>query len=101
QNHHYPFYGQDPFEDAYVRWVDGRPEFTDQAHSLLRRYNRITKDPIARTDVDEQLQQYGIVVRQHQNQLQARRAFSWHDPFIHNGTKHDEQSGTASWRGKR
>src|SRR5699024_11543340 len=75
QSHHYPFYGQAPFEDADVRWVGGRPEFTDQEHSLLRRYNRITKDPIARTDVDERLQQYGIVVRQHQNQLQARRAF--------------------------
>lgn len=75
QSHHYPVYGQDPFEDAYVRWLDGRPEFTDQEHSLLRRRHRLTKDPNARTDIDELLQQHGIVVRQRQNQLQARRAF--------------------------
>ena len=75
QDHDYPFYPQDPFEDAYLRWIDGRPEFTDQEHRLLRRRNRLTKDPGARTDVDELLQQHGIVVRQHQNQLQVRRAF--------------------------
>lgn len=74
QAHGYPWRDGDPHEGRYVDWIDGRPEFTDQEHALLRRRHRERKNPAAREALDEELTAHGLVLREQPGTVQVRRA---------------------------
>lgn len=76
RSHGYPWQDGDPHEGQYLDWIDGRPEFTDQEHVLLRRRHRERKNPAAREALDEELAAHGLVLRERAGTVQVRRAAS-------------------------
>lgn len=74
QSHGYPWRDGDPHEGRYLDWIDGRPEFTDQEHTLLRRRHRERKNPAAREALDEELTAHGLVLREQAGTVRVRRA---------------------------
>ncbi|ACZ32193.1 hypothetical protein Xcel_3193 [Xylanimonas cellulosilytica DSM 15894] len=63
----------DPFEAAFEPWADGRPGFTAEENTLLRRRREARTDAAALRTVDEQLAESGLVVRVRRDRLQVRR----------------------------
>jgi len=74
RSHGYPWRDGDPHEGQYLDWIDGRPEFTDQEHVLLRRRHRERKNSAAREALDEELTARGLVLRERAGTVQVRRA---------------------------
>lgn len=73
ETHRWPWRDTDPFEADYVRWVDGRPEFTSAEHALLRRRHKAGKDMSTLVEVDAELAEHGLAVRRRDDRLQVRR----------------------------
>lgn len=73
ERHDWPWRGTDPHAGEYERWVDGRPGFTADEHTLLRRRHDAGKDESARIEADTALFAAGLVVRTQKKQLHVRR----------------------------
>lgn len=73
--HDYPWSQSDPYDAAYVTWLDGRPEFSEYEHALLRRLRTAhrNKDTQAQTDVCAELADAGLITRVRDGKTQARR----------------------------
>ncbi|MEL7975365.1 hypothetical protein AAG589_05830 [Isoptericola sp. F-RaC21] len=71
--HGWPWRDADPYEDAYQRWVDGRPGFSSDEHALLRRRLAERKDAAAVAEVDGALAAHGLAARVRDDRLQVRR----------------------------
>lgn len=63
----------DPFEQDYRRWQDGRPEYTDAEHRLVRRWHKAGKDDEERAEADRDLRQADLAVRERDGRIQVRR----------------------------
>ncbi|MCP2252885.1 hypothetical protein LY13_001629 [Prauserella aidingensis] len=73
ERHDWPWRDGDPYADEYERWVDGRPGFTADEHTLLRRRFEAGKDDAARIEADDALFAAGLVARSDKKQLHVRR----------------------------
>lgn len=67
----YPWMDQDPHEESYVPWVDGRPDFSATEHSLLRQWK--PKNTEDRIRFEQELGQHHLVARERGGKLQVRR----------------------------
>ena len=79
----YPWSGtRDPDEDRFRDWVDGTPDLPGDVHTQLRRRARARRDDDtdAASDLREQLQDAGIVVRDRSSHGQQWRALTRHVP---------------------
>lgn len=77
ERYDYPWKGTaDPREQAFGRWVDGHPDLDDETHALLRARGRALSDKkaTAAAELQEQLQERGVVVRDRDGGQQFRRA---------------------------
>ncbi|WP_433655924.1 YqeB family protein [Nocardia sp. CA-128927] len=75
QNHGYPWLDQnDPFGADYVRWVEGRPETGKAIDTVLRarRHALADEKPLDVEELDEQLLELGIDVRDRQGEQHIR-----------------------------
>lgn len=73
ERHAWPWHDADPHADEYERWVDGRPDFTADEHTLLRRRLEAGKNDTARIEADDALFDAGLVARADKKQLHVRR----------------------------
>lgn len=74
--HHWSWRDEDPYEQQFERWVDGRPGFTTAEHEALRRRLEERKDAAGRRQADEDLAALGLVARVRDDRIQVRRATS-------------------------
>lgn len=70
--HGYRWLPADPFEADYRRWQDGRPEFTDEEHRLVRRWQE-AGDGEARVEADRDLRERCLAVRKRGGRIDLRR----------------------------
>lgn len=73
QEHGYRWLPADPFDADYRRWQDGRPELTEAEHRLVRRWHKAGKDDEERAEVDRDLRQAHLAVRERDGRIQVRR----------------------------
>lgn len=73
QEHGYIWENQDPFEDAYQHWIDGRPGYSESEHRLVRRWKEARTKQLERMAVDEELRAAGLVVRERDSRVEIRR----------------------------
>ncbi|WP_022919438.1 YqeB family protein [Ruania albidiflava] len=71
--HGYRYLEVDPFEADYRRWQDGRPGLDSAEHRLVRRWRATGKDAEARTEVEVDLRQAGLAIRERDGRIQVRR----------------------------
>ncbi|PXX57897.1 hypothetical protein DFR70_116127 [Nocardia tenerifensis] len=75
RSHGYPWLDQDdPFRDDYFRWVEGRPETGRDIDAVLRARRRALADekPLEVEELDEQLLDLGLDVRDRQGEQHIR-----------------------------
>lgn len=70
----WPLRDADEFEADFELWADGRPGFTAEENTTLRRRWEDRKDALLRSEADEALAETGLVARVRGNRLQVRRA---------------------------
>lgn len=72
--HDYPWSETDPYDAQYVTWIDGRPEFSEHEHALLRKLQAARKcdDAETQTDVTTELADAGLVTRERRGKTQVR-----------------------------
>lgn len=83
RRHGYPWKGtSDPYEDQYLRWIDGHPNLAEDTHSLLKKRQQAlaNKDQANADTLHGQLQERGIVVRDRAKAQQYRQLRDSNNP---------------------